>query len=400
MVHWKQNLAVVWVSQFLSIMGFFFAIPFAPYYIQELGVRDPVKIKLWVSLFGAAAPFSLAIFSPVWGALADRYGRRLTLLRANFGAAVVLALMATVESVEALIVLRLLQGLLAGTVTAAQTMVTSTTPENRSGTALGALSAAVYSGTMAGTFLGGIFADSVGYRYSFVGSAFLLLLAGVLIVVGTREDFVPPRPRQEQPDPSSAVAVGIGQAVPLLVLTATMSFCRQYDNSLFPLLVQEIHGSIQGAAFWTGSISAVAGLAGFLAGIVFGQLADRVDPPRLAKAASLGTALFLVPHGLLQGLLPLFPTRFAMVFCAGGLEPVFQVWLAKVTSVERRGSAFGWAATARSFGWFAAPLVSGLVASGFGLRAIYFVGGAQFVLLVFLIGYVGRRLANGPVGNG
>jgi MFS family permease len=89
-----------------------------------------------------------------------------------------------------------------------------------------------------------------------------------------------------------------------------------------------------------------------------------------------------------------------MVFCAGGLEPVFQVWLAKVTSVERRGSAFGWAATARSFGWFAAPLVSGLVASGFGLRAIYFVGGVQFVLLVFLIGYVGKRLANGPVGNG
>ena len=169
MVHWKQNLAVVWVSQFLSIMGFFFAIPFAPYYIQELGVQDPVKIKLWVSLFGAAAPFSLAIFSPMWGALADRYGRRLMLLRANFGAAVVLALMATVESVEALIVLRLLQGLLAGTVTAAQTMVTSTTPENRSGTALGALSAAVYSGTMAGTFLGGLFAEYVGYRLSFLG---------------------------------------------------------------------------------------------------------------------------------------------------------------------------------------------------------------------------------------
>jgi len=399
MVHWKQNLAVVWVSQFLSIMGFFFAIPFAPYYIQELGVRDPVKIALWVSLFGAAAPFSLAIFSPMWGALADRYGRRVMLLRANFGAAVVLALMATVESVEALIVLRLLQGLLAGTVTAAQTMVTSTTPENRSGTALGALSAAVYSGTMAGTFLGGIFAEYVGYRYSFLGSGILLLLAGLLIVVGTSEDFVPP-PRREQPGSSSAVALGIGQAVPLLVLTATMSFCRQYDNSLFPLLVQDIHGSIQGAAFWTGSISAVAGLAGFLAGIVFGQLADRVDPPRLAKASSLGAALFLAPHGLLQGFLLLFPTRFAMVFCAGGLEPVFQVWLAKVTSVERRGSAFGWAATARSFGWFAAPLVSGLVASGFGLRAIYFVGSVQFVLLVFLIGHVGRRLANGPAGNG
>jgi DHA1 family multidrug resistance protein-like MFS transporter len=399
MVHWKQNLAVVWVSQFLSIMGFFFAIPFAPYYIQELGVRDPVKIKLWVSLFGAAAPFSLAIFSPMWGALADRYGRRLMLLRANFGAAVVLALMATVKSVEALIVLRLLQGLLAGTVTAAQTMVTSTTPENRSGTALGALSAAVYSGTMAGTFLGGIFAEYLGYRSSFLGSGLLLLLAGILIVVGTREDFVPPQPGVVIRGVKFSVP-GIAQAVPILVLTVTMAFCRQYDTALFPLLVQEIHGRIQGAAFWTGSISAVAGLAGFLAGIVFGRLADRLDPPRLAKISSLGAALFMIPQGLIHSFALLFPARFGMVLCAGGLDPVFQVWLAKVTSTERRGSAFGWAATARSIGWFAAPLVSGLIASGFGLRSIYLVGGIQFVLFVFLIGYVGKRLANLPAGNG
>ena len=398
MVHWKQNLAVVWVSQFLSIMGFFFAIPFAPYYIQELGVHDPVKIKLWVSLFGAAAPFSLAIFSPIWGAIADRYGRRLMLLRANFGAAVVLVLMATVRSVEALVVLRLLQGLLAGTVTAAQAMVTSTTPENRSGTALGALSAAVYSGTMAGTFLGGIFAEYFGYRYSFLGSGLLLVLAGLLIVFGTREEFIPP-PRQQNSNGSTAAASAIAPAVPLLLLTVTMSFCRQYDNSLFPLLVQEIHGSIQGAAFWTGSISAVAGLAGFLAGIVFGRLADRVDAPRLAKVSSVGAALFMVPQGLLYGFLLLFPARFGMVFCAGGLEPVFQVWLAKVTSVERRGSAFGWAATARSVGWVGAPLVSGLIASGFGLRSIYLVGGLQYLLLVLLIGYVGKRLAHGPAAN-
>ncbi|HYA01819.1 MAG TPA: MFS transporter [Syntrophobacteria bacterium] len=398
MVHWKKNLAVVWVSQFLSIMGFFFAFPFAPYYIQELGVRDPVKLKLWVSLFGAAAPFSLAICSPIWGAMADRYGRRLMLLRANFGAAVVLTLMATVRSVEGLIVLRLLQGLLSGTVTAAQTMVTSSPPENRSGTALGALSAAVYSGTMAGAFLGGISAEYFGYRCSFLGSGLLLQLAGLLIVVGTREEFVPPPPQQDAGRVTPA-APGIALAVPLLLLTVTMSFCRQYDYSLFPLLVQEIHGSIQGAAFWTGSISAVAGLAGFLAGIVFGRLADRVDAPRLAKVSSVGAALFMVPQGLLYGFLILFPTRFGMIFCAGGLEPVFQVWLAKVTSVERRGSAFGWAATARSVGWVGAPLVSGLIASGFGLRSIYLVGGVQYLLLLMLIGYVGKRLANGPAAN-
>jgi DHA1 family multidrug resistance protein-like MFS transporter len=97
-VNWKTNLAVIWVSQLLSIAGFFFALPFGPYYIQELGVHDPSRIKFWVALFGAAPPLSLAIFSPFWGMLADRYGRRLMLLRANFVAAVILGAMSMVHS--------------------------------------------------------------------------------------------------------------------------------------------------------------------------------------------------------------------------------------------------------------------------------------------------------------
>jgi len=92
-VNWKTNLVVIWISQLLSIAGFFFALPFGPYYIQELGVHDPAKIKFWVALFGAGPPLSLAVFSPIWGTLADRYGRRLMLLRANLGGAIILSLM-------------------------------------------------------------------------------------------------------------------------------------------------------------------------------------------------------------------------------------------------------------------------------------------------------------------
>ena len=113
MVNWKTNLIVIWISQLLSVAGFFFALPFGPYYIQELGVHDPARIKFWVALFGAAPPLSLAVFSPFWGTLADRYGRRLMLLRANFGGMIILWLMGTVQSVEVLILLRLAQGAMA-----------------------------------------------------------------------------------------------------------------------------------------------------------------------------------------------------------------------------------------------------------------------------------------------
>lgn len=121
MINWKRNLAILWIGQFLSIMGFQFGLPFAPYYIQSLGITDPVALKMWVALFAAAAPLAFAVFSPIWGALADRFGRKSMLIRAYLGGALVLSLMGTVHHAESLITLRILQGALTGTVTATQT---------------------------------------------------------------------------------------------------------------------------------------------------------------------------------------------------------------------------------------------------------------------------------------
>ncbi len=378
----------------LSIAGFFFALPFGPYYIQELGVHDPGRIKFWVALFGAGPPLSLAIFSPVWGALADRYGRRIMLLRANFGGMIILCLMGMVQSVETLILLRLVQGIFTGTVVAAQAMVAAYTPERSSGVALGSLSAAVYMGSMTGTFLGGVFAEYFGYRYAFVASGILLLIAGLLVLVGAREDFVRPvsaEPHQKK-KPTTAFS-DLRHVWPILVLLGAMGYTRQFDTSFFPLLIQDILGTIEGAAFWTGTVSAIAAAAGFLAGLVFGRLADHFKPPNIARLSSVFAGLFITFHWLATSFLFLSIARFGMTFCAGGLDPLFQIWLAKETPAEKRGTIFGWAATARSVGWFLAPISSGLVASEFGIRSIYLVEAALFVGFLPLISWVARKLA-------
>jgi DHA1 family multidrug resistance protein-like MFS transporter len=399
-IDWKTNLAVIWVSQLLSVAGFFFALPFGPYYIQELGVHDPDSIKLWVALFGAGPPLSLAIFSPIWGMLADRFGRRLMLLRANFGGAMIICLMGLVQSVEALIALRLLQGALAGTVVAAQAMVAAYTPAQRSGTALGSLSAAVYSGSMVGMFLGGIFAEYFGYRPAFLASAILLLCAGLLVFFGAKEEFV--RPKANRPTDTmrqQLASAGLRHVWPILILLAAMGLARQFETSFFPLLVQQMHGALKGAAFWTGALSAIASVAGFLAGIVFGRLADLFRPPKIAQISALIAGLFMVIHGLAQTFGLISFARFSMTFCAGGLDPLFQTWLTKETRPEKRGAVFGWSATARSTGWFFAPLLSGLVASGFGIRSIYLVGACLYAGLLPLIFWVVRALAGDPVNE-
>jgi DHA1 family multidrug resistance protein-like MFS transporter len=172
-----------------------------------------------------------------------------------------------------------------------------------------------------------------------------------------------------------------------------MSFTRQFETSFFPLLIQQMLGTLQGAALRTGVLSAIAAVAGFMAGIVFGRLADLFRPPKIAQIAVVFGGLFMIFHGLAQTFVFVGTARFAMTFCAGGLDPLFQSWLARETPPEKRGAVFGWSATARSAGWFIAPLMSGLVASGYGIRAIYFVGALLYLLLLPLISWVTKHLA-------
>lgn len=392
MFDWKRNLIFIWMSQFVSIMGFTFAVPFAPYYIQDLGVDDPVQLKIWVALFAAATPLSLALVSPIWGAAADRYGRRLMLLRANLGAALVLALMGGVRSVEALVALRLLQGALTGTFTASQAMVAVQTPDDRSGAALGSLSAAVFSGAMVGAFLGGWFASLYGYRVAYYVSAGFLFASFLLVLVGTRE-----MPEPEEPVGGESTGTPAGPwsrfsfALPILILLAMIAGVRHFDLPMMPLLVQEIHGK-EGVSFWTGLLFAVSGVAGLLSGFILGRMADRVHPSRIGKLTAVGAGLMMIPQGLAQSLPVLFSARFAMMFCSGGLEPVIHVWLAKVTPQKSRGFIFGWASSARSIGWVIAPLMSGVIAAGYNVRMIYFVGAAFFLLLIPIIAWAVRRM--------
>jgi DHA1 family multidrug resistance protein-like MFS transporter len=389
--NWRRNVLTVGLSQFLSIAGFSFAIPFAPFFMQEeLGVSDSVHLRLWVSAFNAAVPLTMTFFAPIWGAAADRYGRRMMLLRANFAAWIVLTLMGFSRNVEMLVLLRALQGAFTGTITAAQAMVAADAPPERSGRALGGLTAAIFSGSLAGVALGGVCAEWFGYRVAFYISGTLLLAAALLVLFGTREPMpqADPEPVAEEPEHTGRFH-GLW---PILGLILAISFVRSFDGAWVPLLVQEIHGSLEGASLWTGLLSAGGGVAGMAAGIILGNLADRVPPPRIGKYSSLFAGLLMIPQALAHSFGLLFAARFGAMFCAGGLDPVFQIWLSKRTPAHKRGSVFGWASSARSIGWMLAALSGGVVAAWFNIRTTFLIGAVFYLLLIPAITIGVRRL--------
>jgi len=392
MIAWKRNIIFIMAAQFFSMMAFSFAMPFVPFYLQEMGVRNSHELKVWITLFNFTAPLAFAVCAPIWGAVSDRYGRRLMLLRASFGGVIVLFLMGLAANPSMLVGLRLLQGVLTGTMTAAQTMVSVHAPENRSGFALGLLSAAVASGNTTGAFFGGLFADSFGYRLAFVAGSGLMLIAGLLVLLGTEEYVSKQQEEDERPQRFTLAPRNLGSAGFILSLIAVIGFAITFDMGWLPLLVQEIHGGIRGASFWTGSLAAVGGIAGFLAGPIIGRLADRITPPTIARISSIGSGFMTILVALSHHFSLLFCARFCTSFCAGGLDPVFQIWLSKVTPARERGVVFGWASSVRALGWMCSPLVSGTVAWLAGVRAVFFAAAAFYFLLVPLISFIVRRL--------
>ena len=397
-------MVLVWASQFLSIMGFSFALPFAPYFLQkELGVVRHGELQLWVALFSSSTAVTMGIAAPLWGLLADRFGKRVMLIRANLAGAVVMSLMGAAQTPLMLIVLRLLQGALTGTMTAAQAFLAGEMPHERRGLALGGLSAAVYSGGLSGAFLGGLVAHWTGYREAFYASGALLLAAGLLVLFCTRETVVAAGRQPVSADAETNARVRWRDLSTtfygVLAMIGAIALVRQFDMAFLPLLVQDIYGSLDGVSLWSGALYACSGLAGLLAGLATGWLSDHFNPLRLVVWAALLAAVFSGWLMAVHSFAVLFPIRFFMVLCAGALEPALNVWLAKRVPEARQGVAFGLASTTRSIGWAIGPLLAGLVAA-VNLRAVFGAGALGFLglALLFALGLRVRRQngINGP----
>ena len=398
---WKKNLVLVWLSQFFGLTGFWFAMPFIPYYVQALGATEAGERNMWVTIYSVAGYASVAIFSPIWGSAADRYGRKIMLLRANFCNAAIIPFMGIVPSLGVLIFLRFLMGVFSGSTTASQTLIATGTPPAQRGFAIGLLSSAIYCGTLAGCFLGGVVVDALGYRASFLISGLMFFLAGVIVLVGVKENFQKPAVatvRKRSPKRFMGIDLRPVRLVGLLLfLILLMATARQFDAPFLPLLVQDINGSMTGAATWTGVISGIASLAGLLAGPLLGWLADKISAPRVAFFSAVLAGISMIPQGLAQTMGTLVGARFMMIFFAGGLDPVFQIWLAKSTPDKIRGVVFGWALTAQCVGWILAASLSGVIATFIGLRWIYAGGCFMFFLLVPFIAYAsGTLMATQP----
>src|SRR5262245_3922978 len=172
----------------MAIFGFSFAFPFRSIFIhQDLGVRTGSDLYLWTAASASASGIALAVASPVWGVLGDRFGRKPMLVRSMVGGALFVGLIYFVQNPTELVLLRFLQGLTSGTVAAATALVAAETPRPRIGWALGVVTSAVALGGAIGPVVGGFAGAVFGLRVVFLVAGAFLLAAVVPVIAIVQE---------------------------------------------------------------------------------------------------------------------------------------------------------------------------------------------------------------------
>lgn len=397
---WQRNLYVIWAAELVAIAGFSVTLPFLPYYVQELGVTDLEQVEIWSALLVTGQAATMAIFAPVWGSLADRYGRKLMVERAMFGGAMLLGAMALVRNVQQLAILRVLQGCVTGTIPAATTLVASSVPRRRAGYALGLLQMAVYSGASVGPLLGGLVADAFGYRAAFWVTAALLFAAGLSVFFLVEERFEPPRqkenPSAEGPGPSGATGLAGGPAESfrqglalvlrsqaLLVMFGTrlvMNFGSRIMAPMLPLFIQSLMPDGERVASVTGLITGVGAATAALGAVALGRVGDRIGHRRVLLACALGAAALYAPQFFVATPTELLILQGAVGIALGGILASVSATLANLAPEGRQGVVYGLDASAVSVANAAAPMVGAAIAAGLGLRFIFICTAGIFAL--------------------
>jgi MFS transporter, DHA1 family, multidrug resistance protein len=390
-VSWQRNLYALTAAGFLMFTAFGFVFPFLPLFIGQLGVGDLQQVEVWSGLSSFGQALVLSIFSPIWGAVADRRGRRLMVLRAAFGGGVVIGLMGLSQNIWQFVTLRLVQGAMTGVVAAASALAISFVPRARVGMALGMIQMSSFAGSAAGPSLGGFAADHAGYRVSFAIAGGLFLLAGVVTVLFVKENFVPPPPGATRP--------GLGgllrdirtrgrdrQLLVMMVVLFSAQFGVNVVQPMLPLFVQSIDPA-ESAATVTGFIFTVAGVVAAISSLIWGRYGDRIGYRRLLIAMALGAGLIYIPQALVVSVVQLIVLRGILGIFDGGLLPSANALIAASAPPPRagehssHGTTYGLMYLANGLGFALGPLSGGLIAATLGLRNVFFVTAAILLLI-------------------
>jgi DHA1 family multidrug resistance protein-like MFS transporter len=371
---WRRTLWAMVGIQLLMTGSFSFLSPIMPLMLPGLGVTTVQGVDIWSGAITGSTSFVAAFASPIWGRIADKHGRKLSLIRSSCAIAVFTAVMGLSTNVWQFFAARALMGMFAGFSTSAIALVASQAPERRLGYALGWLASGQMVGSLIGPVLGGILADLTGsYRTPFYITSAVTFAGLGMVWFFVNEDFTPPKAGTKSPSLLSGIRLLLASAG-LMALFFVLLMAQLSVRTVQPVItifVQELIGSPPQIATLAGIAFSITGLANLVAAPFLGNRSDVIGYRRVLLICLLGATLTSAPQIFVDSYWLFVAERFAVGLFIGGILPTANALIGRSVARENRGTVYGMTASATFLGNSLGPLTGGLIAAGLGIRWVF-----------------------------
>ncbi len=379
----KRALPVLFLVMFFVMVGFGIIIPVLPFYAEELGAS-----AFELGLLMAVYSLMQLLFSPMWGRISDRIGRKPVILTGIFGLAISFFLMALSSKLWMLFAARIIGGFLSSanmpTVTA---YVADITTEEDRGKGMGIIGAAVGLGFILGPAIGGIFSkNSLSLPFFIAGISSFVTFLLVLFVL--KESLTPEQRGKTEAEKISVVKQLQEPTGILYFLQLFVSLSLSGLEATFAYFVAKTAGL---DTVELGYLFMIMGFAGALVqGGLVGVLTRRYGESFVIQ---LGIIISALGFGLIL-FIDSFVTAaiFLTIFGIGNgfIRPAVSALLTKQSSAGH-GSVTGLLSSFDSLGRIIGPPLGGWL---FGLSiGLPYISGIVLSLIAYILFRVYARLS-------
>lgn len=370
MNNWRRTLLILWIANFIAVSGTSLIIPFLPLFVLDLGVHSLAAQEQWSGWIFSAQMLTAAFFQPLWGALADKYGRKLMLLRAGIGMGVMTILMGFVTAPWQLLGLRLVNGVFAGFISMSVSLQASVTPNEHSGKALGTLQTGQVAGTLIGPLLGGVMAELLGFRWVFIVTGILLLLSSFIVMLFVHEHVQQSKERKAL-EPNARWRV-FRLLFPIYIATLVTQVGMMSIQPILTIYTSMLYKGSHSTLI-AGLVVAVTGIANLISSPILGKYSDRFGQRKILVISLTCAALSFIPQVFARHITLLLTGRFLLGLFVGGMLPSLNVLVKKLAPEGLQAQAFGLNSSFQFFGSLLGPLLGSTVAALYNIHLVFYV---------------------------
>lgn len=354
----RSQLGIIFLTIFIDMVGFGIVIPVLPLYAQNFGA-SPLAIGALVGVYSAVQ----FVFSPLWGKLSDRIGRRPVLITSVIGTAIGFFIMGKATVLWVLFLARIIDGISGGNVSTAQAYIADITPPEKRSSAMGMIGAAFGLGFVFGPMIGGLLSH-FSLAAPFYFAAALAALNALLIFLVLPESLAPEHRSGQRPKQSIAEVFNhangpaLGTVMLVYFLSITGFAMMTALNALF------LSHRFGFDARHIGYVFAYIGTLGvIIQGGLLGRFVKKFGEKRLATigALVLAASLFALPLSSSTG--TLMAVCLGIAIGNGFLTPTLNGLASLYVDKTWQGRALGLMQSAGSLGRTIGPIVGGYLLS-------------------------------------